>query len=320
MAGISRGNGSGLGRLLLLGVLWGATFPISRLGVAAGANPFLLVSLDFGIAAAVTAPIAAARRSPFPSWKSLAESAGVGALLIAGINLPLFWGERFATGGAASVVYATAPMLSLAFLALVGAGERVGRRRGAALGIGLAGVMVLALASGGAAVSSPWGLAAFGLGAVCQGAGAVLLGRLRPTGEGAWGATFQFVGGGIVSLAVVAAIAPQLSIVWSAPVVGSLLYVGVVSMAVGYALFFDLIHREGAVRANQVTFLNPVVAVVLGVLAFAEPFAIDEVAGLALILFALALLHLPGPREGRPEVPSGSDRAPAGRGERKAAS
>jgi drug/metabolite transporter (DMT)-like permease len=297
-------------------VLWGATFPISRLGVEAGANPFVLVTVAFGVAVVVTAPVAAAARSRWPSGRSLAESAGVGALLIGGINLPLFWGERFATGGVASIVYATSPMVSLACLALLGGGARVGRRGAFALALGLAGVAVLALASGGAAVASAWGLVAFGVGAVCQGVGAVALGRLRPAGEGAWGQTFQFVGGGIASLAVLVALVPHPSLLWSPPVVASVAYVGVASLAVGYAIFFDLVRRDGAVSANQVTFLNPVVAVALGVLAFSEPFAVEELGGLVLILAALALLHLPAARGRRPDAPRGSPAGPPVVGDR----
>jgi len=91
-------------------------------------------------------------------------------------------------------------------------------------------------------------------------------------------------------------------------------YVGVASMAAGYAVFFDLIRHHGAVGANQVTFLNPVVAVVLGVVAFGEPFAVEEVAGLALILIALALVHVPSPRSRRP----GDQRFPPVAGEPRA--
>lgn len=296
MHGAPRRGGSALPLLVLLGVLWGLTFPVSRIGVASGANPFLLVAVDFALAAGVMAPVAAVRRAPRPSGRSLVESAGIGALLIGGINLPLFWGERFATGGAASIVYATAPMLSLGFAVLLGTGERVGRTTVAALALGVLGVGVLTLASGSAAVTSPWGLVAFGLGATCQGAGAVVLMRRRPAGEGPWGETVQFLGGGLASLVVVAALVPHPSLPWSVPVVGSVLYVGVVSLAIGYAIFFELVRRYGAVGANQVTFLNPVVALAAGVVAFGEPFAVEEVVGLALILLALVLLHRPGRR------------------------
>ena len=291
-ATVPRGR-SALAVLLVLGVLWGATFPISRLGVEAGANPFLLVAIAFGLAAAASAPMAAARRARMPAGRTLLQSAGIGALLIAGINLPLYWGERFATGGAASVVYAIAPLLRLGVAFALGSGERLGRRGVLALLLGVAGVAVLAIASGSAAVRSVWGLAAFGLGATCQGAGAVALGRARPQGESPWGGTFQFVGGGAAALAVLATVDPTLALPASPAVVGSVLYVGLVSMAVGYALFFELVRRQGAVGANQVTFLNPVVALALGVAAFGEPFAFEEVGGLALILLAVALLHLP---------------------------
>ena len=283
-----------LPRLLLLGVLWGITFPVARLGVAAGANPFLLVAAAFGIATLLAAPAALLRHAALPSARSLAASAAVGALLIGGINLPLFWGVRFATGGVASIIYATSPLVSLGILALLGSGQRVGPRTVAALVLGVLGVAVLAFAAGGAAVTSVWGLAAFGLGTVCQGAGAVALGRLRPTGETPWGETFQFVGGGAASLVVVAAIAPTLTLPATAPVLVSLVYVGAVSMAAGYALFFDLLRRGGAVGANQVTLLNPIVAVAFGALLLGEPFAPEEPGGLVLILLALVLLHLPG--------------------------
>jgi probable blue pigment (indigoidine) exporter len=305
--------GSAVGRLVLLGVIWGATFPIARLGVATGADPFLLVTVAFAIAAVVTAPLAAATRTPFPSGRRLLESSGAGALLIGGINLPLFWGERYATGGAASVVYACAPLVSVACVALAGSGERIGRRAALALGLGLAGVLVLALASGGAAVTSVWGLVAFGVGATCQGSGAVVLGRLRPSGERLWGETFQFVGGGAASLVVLAVVAPHATIALNPSVVASVLYVGVASMAAGYAIFFDLIHRHGAVAANEVTYLNPVVALALGVFAFGEPFAPEEVAGLALILVALVLLNAPRPRaEAKPRAPEPVPPGPSG--------
>jgi drug/metabolite transporter (DMT)-like permease len=304
-ATVSRGRPA-LALLLVLGVLWGATFPISRLGVESGANPFLLVAIAFGLAAVASAPLAVARRAGMPSGRSLLQSAGIGALLIAGINLPLYWGERFATGGAASVVYATAPILSLGFALALGTGIRIGRRGVFALLLGVAGVAVLAVASGSAAVTSVWGLAAFGLGATCQAAGAVTLGRVRPRGETPWGATFQFLGGGIAALVVMAAIDPTLALPATPAVVGSILYVGLISMAVGYAIFFELIRRQGAVGANQVTFLNPVVALALGVLAFGEPFALEEVGGLALILLAVALLHLPEPPATRDDGAAGT--------------
>jgi drug/metabolite transporter (DMT)-like permease len=283
---------SGLPPLLLLGVLWGVVFPVARVGVSAGASPLLLVALVLSLAAAASAPYAWLTRAPRPRARSLAVSAGLGVVLIAGINLPLYWGLQFATGGAASIVYAASPVVSLLALAAIGTPDQLHRRQLLALALGLLGVVVLGLAAtGGDLAAGIAAIGAFVLGTSCQGVGAVLVGRERPDGEGPWGLSFQFVGGAAASFVVVAVLEPSAQFPIGAATVGSLLYAGLVSMAVGYSLFFGLIHRHGAVRANQVTFLNPLVALLVGAVAFGEGFVPLEAVALALVVVALVLLQ-----------------------------
>lgn len=296
------------GRLIVLGVLWGATFPISRLGVGAGAGPFELVLLDFLVAAAVTIPWALRARLPRPTASRFASSAAAGALLIGGINLPLYWGVQYATGGLASIFYAASPLVSLGVLWVIRARPELHTRQLLALVLGLGGVIEVAVSAGGAVVANPLGLVAFGIGAVCQGTGAVLLGRLRPTGEDRWGEASQFLGGAVAS-GLVMGLAGE---TWGWPstlaAVASVAYVGGLSMAVGYAIYFDFLHHEGAVRANRVTLLNPVVALLVGVVAFGEAFRIWELAGLALVLVSLGMLMGAGRPSPRPTVPPGRAR------------
>lgn len=273
-------------------MIWGATFPIARIGVVAGANPFLLVGIDLLLAVVVMVPLALADRSRRPPARELARSAGLGALLIAGINLPLDWGLRVATGGTASIVYATSPMVSLLVLALLGSPAEIRRRELEALLLGLGGVVLLGFASTGSSVLAGLAaLVAFSIGAICQGTGAVLVGRARPRGEGSWGLSFQFLGAALAAFAALPLLSRSPAFPLNAATVGSVAYVGVVSLAVGFTLFFRLIQRSGAVRANQVTFLNPVVAVCTGVLLFGERFEPLEAVALALIIAALALLQ-----------------------------
>jgi drug/metabolite transporter (DMT)-like permease len=281
-----------VGELALLGLLWGVTFPVARVAIDAGANPFLLVALDLLLAAAVLAPVAWLRGGPRPPARSLLQSAGLGALLIAGINLPLNWGLQYATGGTASIVYATSPLVSLAALALLGAPVALPRRQAAALGLGLFGVILLGIGSmGGSLFVALAAFAAFGIGAACQGIGSVLEGRARPQGEGTWGLTFQFLGGAVAASAVVPFLGSKVAFPVNLATVGSVAYLGILSMAVGYSIYFRLIHRAGAVRANQVTFLSPLVALTVGVLAFGERFAPIEAVALCLVVLALGLLQ-----------------------------
>jgi len=285
---------TGLVLLLLLGLVWGLTFPFSRLGIEGGGNPFELVTINLFLAAAVMVLIVVLSRTPRPSGRSLAQSLGVGALLIGGINLPLFWGEQFATGGAASIVYATAPAISLALLLLLGTVSRLRAVQAAALALGLLGVIVLALAtSGNGPITNLWAVVAFAVGATCQGTGAVLIGRLKPQGEDRWGQAFQFLGGGTAALITLPLLVRSLALPMNLDVLASLLFVSLASLVIGYTVFFELIRREGAVTANLVTFINPVVALVVGVIAFSEAFQAYEGVGLVLILAALVLLHIP---------------------------
>jgi drug/metabolite transporter (DMT)-like permease len=64
---------------------------------------------------------------------------------------------------------------------------------------------------------------------------------------------------------------------------------GVVCTAVAMALFFALIREVGPQRALVITFVNPAVAVVLGVLLLDEPFTLGLAVGLPLILAGCVL-------------------------------
>ena len=283
---------TGIALLGLLGIVWGTTFPVVRWGIDAGANPFAMVVVDFGIAALLTASVAAVRRSPRPSVRDLAISMAVGGLLIGGTNLTLFWGEQFSTGGAAAIVYAAAPLVST--VAALGLGVRAGlsRWQSSALAIGLAGVVVLALTTSGTSVlHNLWAIAAFALGAACQGSGAVLLAWVRPSGEGPWGLSFQFLGASATALVLWPLLPYPFSLPLRIPVVGAIAFVALGTGTAGYLVYFELIRRSGPVRANVVTYVNPVVALLTGVLIFHEPFKLIELVGLAIILVALVFLE-----------------------------
>lgn len=284
-------------QLGVLAVLFGGAFPFARLGVGAGGNPFTLITVDFAIAVVVMLAVSLLTRSPHPTARDLATSMGVGALLIGGINLPLFWGVQYATGGAAAIVYALSPMLSVLFgLAL---GKRAGLTLGQslAMGLGLLGVVVLVLTSAGTGVlTSVWAIVAFGVGATCQGTGSVVAARLKPAGETQWGLTFEFAGGGVASALVMGSLTPTIALPDSLAVLASILFVSLGTLVAGYVIFHDLVHRAGPVRANLVTYLNPIVAIAIGVAAFSEPFEPLELAGLVLILIALVLLQRPSRR------------------------
>jgi probable blue pigment (indigoidine) exporter len=307
----------GRSTVVLLGVLaavWGSTFPVVREGVVGGASPFLFVAVALLLAGGVTALVALVRRPKSVSPREIASSLAVGALLIGGTNLFLAWGERFATGGLAAIVFALAPLLAYVGVRWLG-GERAGHRWApVALLVGLAGVCVIAYGSlGSAMLTDPWGVAALLAGVTCQATGAVLIGRWRPHGESPVGQAAQFAGGGLAALVTVAAFGGSLALPETGAVLTSIAFFALATCVVGYAVYFELLRRVGAVGANLVTFLNPIVAVAVGGVWLGEPFSGPEVVGLFLVLLALVLFG-----RGSPETPGdpakgahADDRTPA---------
>ena len=91
----------------------------------------------------------------------------------------------------------------------------------------------------------------------------------------------------------------------------SLVVLGVVCTAVALALFFALIREVGPQRALVITFLNPAVAVLLGVLLLDEPFTLGLALGLPLVVLGCVLATRRSPRTQALPVPD-ADAPPGG--------
>ncbi|HYK93120.1 MAG TPA: EamA family transporter [Thermoplasmata archaeon] len=283
-----------LGLLLLVGAVWGATFPVVRYGVNLGAAPFPLIAVDFLVAAGGMAVVASVRTPGLPTLRSFAGSMGLGLVLVGGINLVLFWAVQFTTGGIAAIVFATAPLLSILTSRVLGVGASPSRTGLVGLAGGLAGVAVIGLSSAGtAALTNPWAIVALVGGATAQAVGAALVARYRPSGETLWGQAGQFSSAGLAALLVAGATGSSFSVPATLPVALTVAYVAMLTGVVGYAAYFALIREAGAVRANLVTYLNPLVALAVGFVVFAEAVSLAELLGLAIVLGSLYLLHRP---------------------------
>lgn len=70
----------------------------------------------------------------------------------------------------------------------------------------------------------------------------------------------------------------------STQAIGSLVALGIISTAMTFVLFFELIKEIGPVRTTLVTFINPAVAVFLGVAILSEPLTAGMFFGFPLVL------------------------------------
>ena len=199
------------------------------------------------------------------------------------IPFPLIaYGEQHIPSSMAAIMIATVPLL-LALVSLrYGRVERPTRTRMAGLLIGFAGVVALV----GIDVSSspgelPGVLALLGAAAGYT-AGPLILERhlvgLDP--RATMGAGLAVAAFALAPLAAVTAPAA----VPSAGALASIVVLGLLCTALAFVIFSVLIAEAGPARASVITYLNPLVAVCLGVLVLGEQPGAGSVAGLLLIL------------------------------------
>ncbi len=200
--------------------------------------------------------------------------------------------------GTASVLVCAAPLFATAIAGALDPKDRPTRIQGLGLLVGLGGVGLVVGLETLSSVEQALGALAL-LGAALAYVLAGLLVRRR------YGAIPVVV---VAGAGVLPALPFVLPVVLLAPpaaapgarVVGSLLVLGVLCIAAALIAFYALQRRVGPVRALLVTYLNPVVAVLLGVAFLAESLTLPIAAGMTLIVAGVALATRPDPRHAAP--------------------
>jgi len=276
-------------RLAALAVLWGSGFLMIKVALH-GMSPIQIVLWRLLPAAAVMLGLAAVRGERLPRqlwpWLHLAAMAVITNIA------PYFlyaWGEQRITSSLAGVLNATTPLFTLLF-AISTRTERVPLSRVVGLLVGFAGVVVLA---------APWHAAGFrgsllGIGAAllassCYAASYIYARRFL-TGRGLPALVLsagQLVAGAIL-LGAMAPVVARGPMSLSASVVTSVMVLGVLGTGAAYVLNYQLIADEGATAASTVTYLLPVVAVLLGAAVLSEQATWNLLLGAAVILGGVA--------------------------------
>lgn len=279
------------GRLLLLGLLWGASFFFTRIAVGEVA-PLPLVLLRVGIAAlALQLYLALAGPSFGLALPHLGTFAGL-ALLNNIIPFGLIFTSQTVVGaGLASVLNATTPFWTLLVMSAFSADEKLSVNKLAGVGLGVAGAAVTVGPGLAANLGGPaWAKLAL-LGAALSYAFALLYARRFRGLPAPIIATGQLSMSTVMMAPIIllaydpAAMLPRSMAVWAA-----VLALALFSTAFAYLLYFRLLTTAGATNASLVTLVVPASAILLGVTFLGESLEPFEAAGMALIGFGLVMI------------------------------
>jgi drug/metabolite transporter (DMT)-like permease len=285
-----------------MAVIWGIPYLLIKVAVDEIA-PSTLVLARTVVATALLLQVALARglvRPLLPRWRPLVLYT---AVEICAPWLLLGYAEQRLSSSLAGLLVAGVPLVG-ALLAWLGPErERLGGRRLLGLLVGLVGVAALVGFEVGAGDTRA--IVAIAVVVVCYAVGPFILARSL--------ADLPALGVVAVSLALSALAYVPAGVIeapasWpSGQATLAVLVLAVVCTAVAFLVFFELIAEVGAARSTVITYVNPAVAVLLGVLILDESFTLATAAGFALILLGSVLatsrkrVAVPEPAE--PAVP-----------------
>jgi drug/metabolite transporter (DMT)-like permease len=218
----------------------------------------------------------------------LASAALIG-LLLPGANSVLFITEQKVPIGLTSLIIASVPLWVL--LLRLGVGERPDAVASLGLLVGFAGIVVLVRPGGG---SGPLGYLLLTVAAAFAWALGSFLSPRIPVPRDALVATgYETLIGGLV-LAVIGLAttpAPELDpATWSSRSIFGLVYLILVGSVVGYTAYAWLLGNAPLGQVSTYAYVNPVIAIALGVVVLDEKVTLRVVLGALLILAAVAIV------------------------------
>jgi drug/metabolite transporter (DMT)-like permease len=243
-------------------------------------SPAMVVEGRTAIGAAVLLPLAIRQGELRPllrSWRPLL------AYTLAELAIPWYLlssAERRLPSSLSGLLVATVPLIALLLAVATGHQDRIDRRGLVGLVVGLVGVgVLLGLDVGGGDLGAVGGV---GVVAVGYATGPLLVARYLGQRSGLALAAVSLTLVAVVYLPVAAWQHP--SRVPPGTVIAAVVVLGLVCTALAFVAFFELIKELGSTRATIITYLNPAVAVVLGVVVLGEQFKPGTAIGFVLIL------------------------------------
>ena len=272
--------------LFSLYIIWGGTYLAMRIGLN-GFPPFLLASARFLIAGSILYTVLRLRGAAAPTRAQWIGSAIIGILLLAGGNGGVVFSEQWVASGLAAVGIAAVPLWTALFAGLWGRWPTGIEWLG--LGVGFIGVLLLNLGNG--MWANPLGAIALLLAAISWALGSAWS-RHITLPPGLMSSAAQMLVGGGVLLVISLGLrerAPDLAV---GQALWALAYLIIFGSLVAFSSYGYLLRHVRPALATSYAYVNPMVAVGLGVLLAGERLTPIELVAIAVTLSGVVLVSL----------------------------
>lgn len=278
-----------------LGLIWGTSFLWIKIAIT-DVSPLVLVGFRTLSASLGLGAIIFFKRKDMPAWKDVrGRLFDFIILAITNISIPwalISWGEQFIDSGIASILNSAMPLFTIIIAPLMIKEERITLPKAAGLVTGFIGVIILMMPS----IKSGWSDNLLGqaacLIATAFYAFAAVFGRKKSGGLPPQMQAFLQLSIGSAVIWIMAfsidgiPAMPTKAITWVA-----LLWLGLLGSCLAYIFYFSLLHKIGPTRISMVTYIPPLVGVLLGVIFLGETFYWQSIMGALLILSGIFIVN-----------------------------
>ena len=266
-------------------LVWGSTYLAIKYALVSF-PPFLQMGTRFVFAGALLMAWTRWRGAPWPDRTQWRNALLVGTLMLGGGMGGTAYAETSVGSGLVVAFIAVSPLMIAALNRLWGVVPS--RLEIAGILVGLVGVLMLTQGAGFRA--SPAGLAAIMIACSTWSLGSVLSQRVWPLAPGATGFASEMICGGLVLL-LMSALAGETPVWPPQPLaLAAWLYLVVFGSLIAFNAYMVLLERASAAVASSYSFVNPVIAMLLGVLVAGESVTAGEWAAVSVVLAGVLLL------------------------------
>lgn len=269
-------------------VIWGSTYLVIRIGVEYW-PPLMLAGIRFVLAGSLMYAFLRWRGVPAPTWAQWKAAGVIGVLLLSFGNGAVTVAEHLGVAsGVAALAVATVPLFTL----LCGYfwGARNTRLEWAGILLGMIGIAMLNLGSN--LQSSPLGAALLLFAAAAWAFGSVWSKHL-PLPQGAMASAAEMLVGGVVLLLGSLLRGERLEAM--PPMEGwlALAYLAGFGSIIAFNAYMYLLKHVRPAAATSYAYVNPAVAVLLGIVFVDESIGLEEALAMLVIISAVVLIGLP---------------------------
>jgi drug/metabolite transporter (DMT)-like permease len=277
---------------LIISTVWGSTWLAIKIGLRT-MPPFYAAGFRFVVASAVLYGLLRIRKLPIPFTPDARRVYATLGLLSFAVPFALaYWGQQFIPSGLGSILFCAFPLWVAVFSHLFLANERLDLFKAVGTLLGFIGILVvfsrdLSLPNSSAIP----GMVAILLGATMQAYSLIVT---KKHGHDISPITMTFVGmviGAVVLLLLGVLFESSSAIVWSGEAIGSILYLAIIGSVLTFVSYYWLLKRIDAVYLSLTSFINPIIAVLLGALVLDERLASTVFAGAMLVLIGILVTN-----------------------------